>query len=109
MLSRNLASHFCVSQLCYSKVRACSCTVIGSIRVLTCFLNAGLQGQNTLSAVDLLLSQPAVMDNLRKALLGNYSVILSLLGCVDNGSTSKRLADRIIDSCTWAISWWTAI
>ena len=59
----------------------------------------GLQGQNPLSAVELLMSQPVLMDSLRKALMGNYSVILSLLGCLDHGTTSKRLADRIIDSC----------
>ena len=39
------------------------------------------------------------MDSLRKALVGNYAVILSLLGLLENGFSTKRLVDRVIDSC----------
>ena len=59
----------------------------------------GLQSQYAVSAVELLLADPALMDNLRKAHMGNYGVILSLLGCLDHGATAKRLADRVIDAC----------
>lgn len=50
-------------------------------------------------AVELLLSQPMLTDSLRKAYTGNYSVILSLLGCLDHGVAVKKLVDRVIDSC----------
>ena len=39
------------------------------------------------------------MENMRKSLLGNYGAILSLLGCLDNGTRAKRLVDRAIDAC----------
>jgi len=44
------------------------------------------------------MSQPTLLENLRKAHLGNYSIILSLLGCLDHGLFSKKLADRVIDA-----------
>lgn len=31
--------------------------------------------------------------------MGNYGIILSLLGCLDHGLKSKKLVDRVIDSC----------
>lgn len=52
-----------------------------------------------MSAVELLLSQPTLMESLRKSLMGNYSVILSLLGCLEHGVSTKKLVDRVIDSC----------
>jgi hypothetical protein len=47
----------------------------------------------------MLLTQPGLLDNLRKAFLGNYSPILSLLGCLDDGFEAKKLADKMIDAC----------
>lgn len=47
----------------------------------------------------MLLARPSLLDNLRKAFLGNYSPILSLLGCLDDGFEAKKLADKVIDSC----------
>ena len=44
------------------------------------------------------MSQPALLENLRKAHMGNYGVILSLLGCLDHGLRAKKLVDRIIDA-----------
>lgn len=55
--------------------------------------------KNSQSAIELLLSQPELLDNLRKAHMGNYGVILSLLGCLDHGLRAKKLIDRVIDSC----------
>lgn len=59
----------------------------------------GLPGRNSQTAIELLLSQPALMENLRKAHMGNYSIILSLLGCLDHGIKAKKLVDKVIDSC----------
>lgn len=44
------------------------------------------------------MSQPSLLESLRKAYMGNYGVILSLLGCLDHGFQAKRLADRVIDA-----------
>jgi hypothetical protein len=58
----------------------------------------GLHNKNSQSAIELLMAQPALLDNLRKAHMGNYSPILSLLGCLDHGLQAKRLVDRVIDA-----------
>jgi hypothetical protein len=63
---------------------------------------AGVQGTDSSLAIELLLSHPSLMDNLRKASHGNYGIILSLLGCLDNGLAVKRLVDKVIDSCMYA-------
>ncbi|KAI5118140.1 hypothetical protein M0805_001739 [Coniferiporia weirii] len=75
-----------------------------SLLRLTSVLQQSLQGQNTLSAVELLLAQPALMDGLRKAHMGNYSAILSLLGCLDHGAAVKRIVDRVIDTCDHVVN-----
>jgi hypothetical protein len=31
--------------------------------------------------------------------MGNYGIILSLLGCLDDGLQAKKLVDKVIDSC----------
>lgn len=59
---------------------------------------SGLQSNNTQSAIELLMTQPTLLENLRKAHLGNYSVVLSLLGCLDRGLQAKKLVDRVIDA-----------
>ncbi|EIN10058.1 hypothetical protein PUNSTDRAFT_125979 [Punctularia strigosozonata HHB-11173 SS5] len=51
------------------------------------------------SAIELLLTQPLLLDNLRRAHMGNYGIILSLLGVLDHGLKAKKLVDRVIDSC----------
>jgi len=55
------------------------------------------------------MTQPILLENLRKAYMGNYSVILSLLGCLDHGMQAKRLVDRVIDASASLLSklWWT--
>ena len=60
--------------------------------------NPALRDRNSQSAIGLLMAQPALLENLRKAHLGNYGVILSLLGCLDRGLQAKKLVDRIIDA-----------
>jgi hypothetical protein len=44
------------------------------------------------------MTQPALLDNLRKAHMGNYGIILSLLGCLDHGLQAKGPVDRVIDA-----------
>lgn len=44
------------------------------------------------------MNQPTLLENLRRAHSGNYSIILSLLGCLDHGLQAKKLADRVIDA-----------
>ncbi|KAF9243458.1 inositol hexakisphosphate-domain-containing protein [Melanogaster broomeanus] len=63
---------------------------------LTYVLQQHLHSQ---SAIALLLAQPVLLENLRKAHQGNYGVILSLLGCLDHGLQAKKLVDRVIDTC----------
>ena len=63
----------------------------------------GLSNQNSASAIELLVSQPTLQHNLVKALSGNYQIVLSLLGCIDNGFTVKQLVDRIINTCDQVI------
>lgn len=62
-------------------------------------MNLGLQSNNSQSAIELLLTKPDLLTNLRKSYMGNYGVILSLLGCLEHGLKAKKLADRVIDSC----------
>jgi len=59
----------------------------------------GLQKDYSSAAIEWLLAHPAQTDNLRKAAHGNYGIILSLLGCLENGLAVKRLVDKVIDSC----------
>ncbi|KAF9648669.1 hypothetical protein BDM02DRAFT_3269263 [Thelephora ganbajun] len=58
-----------------------------------------LENTKSNSAIEMLLTQPSLLNNLRKGYLGNYSSILSLLGCLDDGFEAKKLADRVIDAC----------
>ncbi|THH21421.1 hypothetical protein EW146_g157 [Bondarzewia mesenterica] len=54
--------------------------------------------------IELLLSQPTLLDNLRKAHMGNYGIIQSLLGCLDHGLHAKKLVDKVIDSCDLVVN-----
>ncbi|KAG2141169.1 inositol hexakisphosphate-domain-containing protein [Suillus bovinus] len=67
-----------------------------SLLRLTYVLQQHLHSQ---SVIALLMAQPTLLENLRKAHQGNYGVILSLLGCLDDGLQAKRLVDRVIDAC----------
>ncbi|KAF5365852.1 hypothetical protein D9615_010633 [Tricholomella constricta] len=69
-----------------------------SLLRLTYLLQQCLRNKNSQSAIELLMAQPALLENLRKAHMGTYGVILSLLGCLDHGLQSKRLVDRVIDA-----------
>jgi len=68
------------------------------MNILIIYCHSALHDKNTQSAIQLLLTQPTLLENLRKAHIGNYGVILSLLGCLDQGLQAKKLVDRVIDS-----------
>ncbi|KAI0784287.1 inositol hexakisphosphate-domain-containing protein [Abortiporus biennis] len=70
-----------------------------SLLRITYILEDCLDSRNSKSAVELLLTHPALLDTLRKAHMGNYGIILSLLGCLDHGLRAKKLVDRVIDVC----------
>ncbi|EPT01640.1 hypothetical protein FOMPIDRAFT_1119753 [Fomitopsis schrenkii] len=70
-----------------------------SLLRMTSILQQCLETKNSQTAIELLLTQPALLESLRKAHMGNYGIILSLLGCLDHGLKSKKLVDRVIDSC----------
>ncbi|CAK5269481.1 unnamed protein product [Mycena citricolor] len=55
------------------------------------------QASTTTRAIELLLAYPTLLDNLRKAHMGNYGIVLSLLGCLEHGPAAKRLVDKVID------------
>ncbi|KAL1753037.1 inositol hexakisphosphate-domain-containing protein [Schizophyllum commune] len=65
---------------------------------LTYLLQNCLPNQNSQSAIELLMTQPTLLEDLRRAHMGNYGVILSLLGCLDFGLQAKKLVDRVIDA-----------
>ncbi|KAE9405167.1 hypothetical protein BT96DRAFT_916343 [Gymnopus androsaceus JB14] len=69
-----------------------------SLLRLTYLLQQNLQDPTSHSAIELLIAEPTLLENLRKAHMGNYGVILSLLGCLDDGLQAKRLVDRVIDA-----------
>ncbi|RXW17535.1 hypothetical protein EST38_g8313, partial [Candolleomyces aberdarensis] len=69
-----------------------------SLLQLTYLLQQCLPESNSHSALELLMAKPVLLESLRKAYLGNYGVIQSLLGCLDHGLQSKKLVDRVIDA-----------
>jgi len=70
-----------------------------SLLRLTNILQQLLPSGQSHSVIDLLLSNSSLLDDLRKAHMGNYGMILSLLGLLDNGLKTKKLVDKVIDSC----------
>ncbi|KAK1923782.1 inositol hexakisphosphate-domain-containing protein [Papiliotrema laurentii] len=70
-----------------------------SLLRLTRILDRNLPSKHPSSAIDLLASQPNLLEVLRKAHMGNYQIVLSLLSSLDHGRQMKRLVDHVIDSC----------
>jgi hypothetical protein len=70
------------------------------IAFLVLHLDLHASHQTSHSAIELLLMQPSLLDNLSRAVRGNYGVVLSLLGCLDEGAFAKKLVDAVVDSCT---------
>jgi hypothetical protein len=63
------------------------------------WLTSDLSGRHPSTAIDLLASNPALLEQLRKAHMGNYQLVLSLLSSLDHGRQMKRVVDAIIDNC----------
>lgn len=78
-----------------------------SLLALTHLLDEALASRpNTgrTTAASLLSPRPALLDSLRSAHMGNYQVILSLLGCVEGGKTVKALVDSVIEACDQVVN-----
>ncbi|KAI0701909.1 inositol hexakisphosphate-domain-containing protein [Cerioporus squamosus] len=75
-----------------------------SLLRITYILQQYLDTKNSQSAIELLLTQPSLLDALRKAHMGNYGVILSLLGCLEHGVKAKKLVDKVIDVCDHVVN-----
>ncbi|KAF9787481.1 inositol hexakisphosphate-domain-containing protein [Thelephora terrestris] len=75
-----------------------------SLLRIACVMQLILENPKKNSVIEMLLTQPGLLDNLRKSFLGNYSPILSLLGCLDDGFEAKKLADRVIDACDHVVN-----
>lgn len=62
-------------------------------------LGESLSSKDSKSAIELLLSQPALLDSLRSANMGDYGIIRQLAGLLDEGLENKAVVDAAIDSC----------
>ncbi|KAH8925172.1 hypothetical protein BT69DRAFT_1307991 [Atractiella rhizophila] len=54
--------------------------------------------------INLLSQDEKILEGLRNAVLGSYDVILSLLSVLDDGHSSKRVVDAVIDQCDLVIN-----
>ncbi|RPD74988.1 hypothetical protein L226DRAFT_508637 [Lentinus tigrinus ALCF2SS1-7] len=75
-----------------------------SLLRITYILQQYLDTKNSQSAIELLLTQPSLLEALQKAHMGNYGVILSLLGCLEHGVKAKKLVDKVIDVCDHVVN-----
>nr|XP_018260510.1 uncharacterized protein I303_07432 [Kwoniella dejecticola CBS 10117]OBR82668.1 hypothetical protein I303_07432 [Kwoniella dejecticola CBS 10117] len=75
-----------------------------SLLKVTRVLDRNLPSKHPSTAIDLLTSQPTLLEQLRKAHMGSYQIVMSLLSSLDHGRQMKRLVDAIIDSCDAVIN-----
>ncbi|KAI0707157.1 inositol hexakisphosphate-domain-containing protein [Earliella scabrosa] len=75
-----------------------------SLLRITYILQQELDTKGSQSAIELLLTQPSLLEALRKAHMGNYGIILSLLGCLEHGVKAKKLVDKVIDVCDHVVN-----
>ena len=71
---------------------------------LTYILQECLPESPSHHVIEILLSNPSMLENLRKAHMGTYGVILSLLGCLDDGLKAKKVVDKVIDACDHVVN-----
>lgn len=74
-----------------------------TLQVVQVLNQALFEAHSPNSAVDLLLTQPLLLDALRRAKEGNYGVIRQLVGLLDDGEESKFAVDMAIDACSHVI------
>ncbi|WRT69446.1 uncharacterized protein IL334_006432 [Kwoniella shivajii] len=75
-----------------------------SLLKVTRVLDRNLPSKHPSTAIDLLTSQPALLEQLRKAHMGSYQIVMSLLSSLDHGKQMKRLVDAVIDACDAVIN-----
>lgn len=63
-------------------------------------LNESLSTRDSQSTIEILLSQPSLLEALRKANQGDYGVIRQLAGLLDEGLENKAVVDVAIDCCS---------
>lgn len=51
------------------------------------------------AVMDLLTTQPNLLENLRKGIGGEFDIVLSLVSILDHGSLEKDLVDVVVDHC----------
>ncbi|KAG0151897.1 hypothetical protein CROQUDRAFT_36078 [Cronartium quercuum f. sp. fusiforme G11] len=51
------------------------------------------------TVMELLTTQPTLLENLRKGITGNFDIIMSLVSILDQGTIEKDLVDLVIDVC----------
>ncbi|WVR08265.1 hypothetical protein IAU60_005312 [Kwoniella sp. DSM 27419] len=75
-----------------------------SLLKVTRVLDRNLPSKHPSTAIDLLAAQPSLLEQLRKAHMGSYQIVLSLLSSLDHGKQMKQLVDAVIDSCDAVIN-----
>lgn len=88
-----------ITYILQQRTFAVECALACSVLIKPDFLPE-LDTKTTQSTIELLLTQPSLLEALRKAHMGNYGAILSLLGCLEHGIKAKKLVDKVIDVCT---------
>ncbi|KAH9824387.1 inositol hexakisphosphate-domain-containing protein [Melampsora americana] len=68
-----------------------------SLLKLMQLLQKCLPTANQHAVMQLLTTQPALLENLRKGIIGDYDIIMSLVSILDQGTTEKDLVDIVID------------
>ncbi|KAH9467317.1 hypothetical protein MJO28_000112 [Puccinia striiformis f. sp. tritici] len=51
------------------------------------------------SVMELLTTQPNLLENLRKGISGEFDIVLSLVSILDRGNLEKDLVDMVVDHC----------
>ncbi|KAJ1604262.1 hypothetical protein NDA14_007583 [Ustilago hordei] len=78
-----------------SEQQAQNLSLLRLIRVL----NVSLSTRDSQTTIEILLSNPALLESLRKANSGDYGVIRQLAGLLDEGLENKAVVDVAIDCC----------
>lgn len=78
-----------------SEQQAHNLSLLRLIRVL----NVSLSTRDSQSTIEILLSNPALLESLRKANSGDYGIIRQLAGLLDEGLENKAIVDVAIDCC----------
>ncbi|KZV73066.1 hypothetical protein PENSPDRAFT_575124 [Peniophora sp. CONT] len=69
-----------------------------SLLRLTYVLQQCLPASAPHHVIEILLSHPSLLDSLRRAHMGAYGIVLSLLGLLDDGQRAKKLVDKVVDN-----------